>query len=143
MSKVLVTGADGFVGRRLCNMLQSCGFEVLGTTRSHGGRAASLGYELRTIGDIGDNPDWGPLLVGVDYIVHLAARVHVMKEIENDPLAAFRKVNVKGTETLLRSAGMHDVKRVIYVSTVKVHGDETPGEPFSLADDTSPSDPAS
>jgi nucleoside-diphosphate-sugar epimerase len=136
-----VTGATGFVGGHLCGLLHSSGHEVIGTKRSSADSAGMVDYDLRSTGDVGGNVDWGPILEGVDYVVHLAARVHVMKDVEKDPLAAFRKVNVKGTETLLRHEGMRDVKRVIYVSTVKVYGDETREGPFSSADDMSPSDP--
>lgn len=141
MKKVLVTGANGFVGSHLSKLLANIGYHVIGATRSVVNEQPSADFELRTVGDIGDDVDWGPVIDGVDYIVHLAARVHVMRDVEKDPLAAFRKVNVKGTENLLRHEAMRDVKRVIYLSTVKVYGDETREEPFSSADSTSPSDP--
>jgi len=141
VSRVLVTGATGFVGRHLCNSLAALGYGVVGTTRSTVSDSASENYELRTIGDIGDDADWGAILEGVDYVVHLAARVHVMRDVERDPLAKFRRVNVRGTEQLLRSEGMRKVKRVVYVSTIKVHGDLTGVKPFSSSDSPSPSDP--
>ena len=141
MSKVLVTGASGFVGGHLCELLVERGYEVIGTTRSVSVEVGAQTWELVSIGDIGGDVDWLPILEDVDYIVHLAARVHVMDEQETDPLAAFRRVNVRGTEHLLKSAGAQGVKRVVFVSTIKVHGDDTAGAPYTSADALAPSDP--
>lgn len=141
MNKILVTGATGFVGRHLCEMLSKKGLTVIGAVRSLPADGEPPGYELRAVGDIAENVDWDPILDGVDGVIHLAARVHVMHEQDNDPLAAFRRVNVLGTEKLLRSANMRTVKRVVYVSSIKVHGDATTASPFSAADTPDPSDP--
>ena len=141
MSRILVTGATGFVGSHLCKLLASLGHEVVGTTRSNAIETEVDGYKLTTIADIGDEIEWGPLLEGTNYVIHLAARAHVMREFEHDPLAAFRRVNVRGTEQLLRHERMRDVQRVIYVSTVKVHGDETITKPFLATDTPAPPDP--
>ncbi|HNP63638.1 MAG TPA: NAD-dependent epimerase/dehydratase family protein [Woeseiaceae bacterium] len=141
MSRVLVSGATGFVGHHLCDLLASLGNEVVGTTRSNTIDSGSLSYELKTIPDIGDDVDWNPILDGVDYVVHLAARVHVMRDVEKDALSAFRRVNVAGTVNLLRYLGSSRVKRLIYLSTVKVHGDLTNDRPFSASDSPAPNDP--
>lgn len=141
MNRVLVTGATGLVGRNLCKLLVSIGYEVIGTTRSRISDSESLDFELRTIGDIGDDVDWGPILDGIDYVVHLAARVHVMRDAEKDPLAAFRRVNVRGTEQMLRHEGMRGVRRFVYLSSVKVHGEEMTDAPFSASDRLMPVDP--
>jgi nucleoside-diphosphate-sugar epimerase len=100
-----------------------------------------LNYELRTIGDIGDDLDWGPIFEGIDYVVHLAARVHVMQDVEKDPLAEFRRINVRGTEQMLRHEGMRGVRRFVYLSSVKVHGEETTKAPFFASDRLMPVDP--
>jgi UDP-glucose 4-epimerase len=141
MSKVLVTGATGFVGRHLCSWLTERGYEVVGTSRSGADDPLTTRSELRMIGDIGDDVEWSPILEGVDYVVHLAARVHVMQDTESDPLAAFRRVNVEGTKRLLNDRQMRNVKRLIYLSTVKIHGESTVEEPFRIADEPSPIDP--
>lgn len=141
MQKVLVTGATGFVGRHLCALLTRRGYEVVGAARSLPTEAEYPGCDIRQIGDIGFDTDWEPVLDGADFVVHLAARVHVMNEQETDALAAFRRVNVEGTERLLRSNSMRTVKRFIYLSSVKVHGEATPGSPFSVDDIPAPSDP--
>jgi UDP-glucose 4-epimerase len=141
VTKVLVTGATGFVGRHLCELLVQNGYDVTGTTRSEDTGFGPSAWRLMSIGDIGGEVEWAPLLRDVDYVVHLAARVHVMHEQEHDPLAAFRRVNVAGTDRLLRSAGEQGVKRVVFVSTIKVHGEGTQGVPYKSDDTLAPTDP--
>ena len=140
MRKVLVTGATGFVGRHLCALLVRRGYEVVGTARSLPTEAGNPGYDIQETGDIGADVDWEPILDGADFVVHLAARVHVMNEEEPDPLAAFRRVNVEGTGRLLRSEGMRTVKRFVYLSSVKVHGEATRASPLTAGDTPVPSD---
>jgi nucleoside-diphosphate-sugar epimerase len=141
MSKVLVTGASGFVGGHLCDMLATVGYQVIGTTRSSADRASSPDIEFRTIGDISGDLDWNSLLQDIDIIVHLAARVHVMSESAEDPLAEFRRVNSLGTAKLAESAATAGVKRLVYVSTIKVLGEKTDGQPFTNFDVAAPCDP--
>jgi nucleoside-diphosphate-sugar epimerase len=141
MKKVLVTGATGFVGRHLCNSLVSNGYVVTGTTRSLENRSSPGNYDLQIAGDIGTEIDWGPVLRDVDYVVHLAARVHVISEFAEDPLTEFRRVNLRGSKELAESAAIAGVKRLIYVSTIKVLGEKTEGRPFRHADKAVPCDP--
>ncbi len=141
MKKVLVTGATGFVGRHLCNSLVASGYVVTGTTRSFESGLTPASYEVRITGDIGDPIDWVPALRDVNYVVHLAARVHVMSEVAKDPLTEYRRVNSLGSAKLAESAAVTGVKRLIYVSTIKVHGEKTVGRPFCFSDRTAPCDP--
>ena len=141
MKKVLVTGATGFVGRHLCNRLVSSGYIVTGTTRSMENRSSPENYDLRKAGDLGTEFDWLPILRDVDYVVHLAARVHVMSEAAEDPLTRFRRVNTWGSKELAQSAANAGVKRLIYVSTIKVLGEKTEGRPFRHTDTAAPCDP--
>ncbi len=139
MKRVLVTGATGFVGRHLCGLLRSHGFNVLGAARS--APEDNFGHPVVVVGDIGDAVDWGAALDGVDAVVHLAARVHVMKETESDPLAEFRRVNVEGTRQLLDSDRMSSVERFVYLSTIKVHGESSVGQRMHIEDQPDPVDP--
>lgn len=141
MKKVLVTGATGFVGRHLCESLVSSGYVVTGTTRFLENRSSPENYELRIAGDFGTEIDWGPILRDADYVVHLAARVHVMSEDAEDPLTEFRRVNSWGSKELAEGAAIAGVKRLIYVSTVKVLGEKTEGRPFRHTDSAAPCDP--
>lgn len=125
---VLVTGATGFLGRALCPCLAEAGFRVRAA-----GRAET--------GDIGPNTDWRKLLApGIDAVIHLAARVHVMRDGAADPLAEFRRVNTAGTAALGRAAAAAGVKRIIFLSTVKVHGDAS-AQPLRTGDPENPPDP--
>jgi nucleoside-diphosphate-sugar epimerase len=77
----------------------------------------------------------------VDCVVHLAARVHVMNDTAADPLAEFRRTNTAGTEHLARCAAAAGVKRLVFVSTIKVNGEETRDRPFIESDPACPGDP--
>jgi nucleoside-diphosphate-sugar epimerase len=83
------------------------------------------------VGDIGPNTDWRTALEGVSGVVHLAARTHVLRETATDPLAKYRQVNVSGTERLARSAAAGGVRRLVFVSSVKVNGERTGERPFT------------
>jgi nucleoside-diphosphate-sugar epimerase len=93
------------------------------------------------VGDINSHTDWSKALEAHG-VVHLAARVHVMDDSAQDPLAEFRAVNVEGTLNLARQAAHAGVKRFVFVSSVKVNGEATlPGCPFNVQDPPAPADP--
>ncbi len=123
---ILITGANGFVGRALCKRMAADGWQVHGSIRS-AKHAASLPAAVKTvqINSIDGNTDWSGAVGGIDTIVHLAARVHVMRDNEADSLAAFRRINVAGTARLARHAAEAGVRRFIYLSSVKVNGEES------------------
>ena len=123
---ILITGANGFIGRALCNKLIADGYHVRGSVRGAAQMTAlPSGVEGAMVGDIGPETDWSEVLNGIEGIVHLAARVHVMRESSADPLAAFREVNVEGTKCLAIAAANAGVKRFVYISSVKVNGEGT------------------
>ena len=100
------------------------------------------GIETVTIPDLSAGVDWSGALRDVDVIVHLAARVHVMRDTERDPLAAFRNTNVNGTLALARAAARAGVRRFIYLSSIKVNGEGTDeGKPFRAQDPPNPLNP--
>ena len=136
---VLVTGANGFVGRRLCLEMTRRGYTVRAAVREPN-RTFSLAGEVVVVGDIGQHTDWSAAVAGVDVIVHLAARVHVMREKVLQPLDAFRAVNVVPTERLARAAVTRGVKRFVYVSSIKVNGEATTDKPFAPDDVPYPQD---
>ncbi len=136
--KLLITGANGFVGRALCAGLAGTGHSVLAAVRSE---AAIEGCEPVVIETMNDATDWLSTLSDVDVVVHLAARVHVMNDEATDPLAEFRKVNVNATLNLARQAAKAGVKRFIFISSIKVNGEQTAlGKPFMDGDLANPQD---
>lgn len=136
---VLVTGASGFLGTGLCRVLICSGYPFKVASRNP--LSEEVGYDFIQINNISEFTDWDPALLGVDLVVHLAARVHVMSERATDPLAEFRKVNVDGTLNLARQAVKAGVKRFIFVSSIKVNGELTQiGKPFTASDIPSPQD---
>ena len=137
-SYILVTGVSGFIGRHLCPFLQGKGYFVRGAVRNNV-RDASGADEYIQVGDINESTDWQRALTGVDTVIHLAARVHVMKDKAVDPLDAFRQVNVLGTERLARMAAKVGVKRFIFLSSIKVNG-EGSDQPYTEKDTLKPED---
>lgn len=141
MAEVLVTGATGFIGRHLLARLLRDGHAVRGTFRTRGpGAPLPAGAAAVPIEAIGPETEWGHLLAGVDTVFHLAARVHVMKEPGGDPLALYREVNVAGTARLARQAATAGVRRLVFLSSVKAHGEET-REPYREDSPLAPRDP--
>jgi UDP-glucose 4-epimerase len=135
MTVTLVTGASGFVGSFLMEEMRRRNLPAKGVSRT-----AKKG--LVHIPAYDDKVNWGPLLNGVDTVVHLAARVHVMNENAANPLTEFRKVNVDASLHLARAAVDAGVRRFVYLSTIKVNGEETqPGRPFKEEDCPAPQGP--
>ena len=137
---ILVTGATGFVGKALCASL----------VRSSAVRVAVRNGAVKGLPDGVDvtqrlllpDQDWSGALVGVSVIVHCASRVHVMKEAATDPLAEFRRVNVDGTLRLANQAAGAGVKRFVFISSIKVNGEQTQiDEPFTADQQANPGDP--
>ena len=135
---ILITGANGFIGRNLCATLKEKGYFVRGAVRNNV-RDVSGVDEYIQVGDINESTDWQQALTEVDTVVHLAARVHMMNDTAADPLDAFRKVNVLGTERLARMAAKAGIKRFIFISSVKVNG-EGSRVPYTERDAPAPQD---
>lgn len=142
--RVLVTGATGFVGRALLQRLS----RVQGVTPIAGVRRVDalspddLACEQLSLGDLVQELVAPELLQGIDVLVHAAARVHVMNERDAEPLAAFRRMNVAASIRLAEAAARAGVKRFIFISSIKVNGEENlPGQRYTAEDTPLPVDP--
>jgi nucleoside-diphosphate-sugar epimerase len=140
VKKALVTGASGFIGKALCVALRNRGWNVTAAMRSRG--ELNSADETVTVGSMDGGTNWRTALAGIDVVIHLAARVHVMNETAHDPLSEFRKINVDGTASLAVQAARMGVKRLLYVSSIKVNGEETKGQhTYTESDAAAPQDP--
>lgn len=134
--KILVTGYNGFIGSSLCEKLRDQGNIVFNLPRTLI-KQDNIKKPLSTY--IDKEPDESFNFQNVECIVHLAARVHVMKEVAGNPLAEFRKVNVEGSLNLAQQAMRAGVKRFIFISSIGVNGVTTaPGKAFSEKDKVNP-----
>lgn len=138
MSRVLLTGATGFIGSAIARRLSRIEHHVLlAAVRRSGGK----GLRQVIISDIGGAVDWKHVLIDTEVVIHTAARAHVMKDELADPLVEYRRVNVDGTLNLARQAAAVGVKRFIFISSIKVNGEATDNEvAFCSNDNSAPED---
>jgi len=134
---ILVTGATGFVGRNLIPLLIAQGHAVSVITR-HANRVFTGCKPI--IGDLESLEDIKDAIDGNDVIIHLAGRTHVLNEKSHDPYQAYAKINVKATQTLATLAAKNGVKRFIFLSSIKVNGEETTEFTFNENDSPKPKD---
>jgi nucleoside-diphosphate-sugar epimerase len=114
MTRILVTGATGFVGQGLIQRLTADKRPFRSAVRG----VTGLAGETIAVGDIGPETDWASALDGIDTVFHLAGRAHIFAS-ERDPLAGFRKVNALGTARLAEQAEAAGVRRFVLLSSVK------------------------
>jgi nucleoside-diphosphate-sugar epimerase len=140
VKRALITGATGFIGSALCQRLLQEDWQVRSALRSMSSRKLlPPGVEAGLVGPIGPYTAWDSSLDGVDTLIHLAARAHVMRENADDSLASYRLLNTAGTERLARAAAAAGVRRFVYLSSVKVSG-EGRAEPYMESDAPAPED---
>lgn len=135
MNKILVTGANGFVGRALFAELERRGHSVVGAVRS------APGPGQVAVGAIDADTAWAHALAGCDTVIHCAARVHMLDERSSDPLKAYRDVNLDGSLHLARQAVALGVRRFVFVSSIKVNGEASGSHPFGPQSAPAPADP--
>ena len=141
--RLLVTGANGFVGRALCAEAVARGIETHGAVRATDHMDVLPATVMpHFVGDLASGADWAPALQAIDVIIHCAARVHVTKDLVADPLSAYRRVNATAVSELARQAADAGVRRLVLVSTIKVNGEATPQDrPFRPGDPPQPETP--
>lgn len=141
MMKCLITGGSGFVGRALSAHVLERGLDLRISFRRPTLIDRMMDAEIVSVGSLSSKTDWSSALLGLDYIVHLAARVHVINDKCVDPLAEFRRINVDGTANLARQAAAAGVRRFVFLSSIKVNGELTKdGHPFTTDDVPAPQD---
>lgn len=137
VNKVLLTGATGFVGSQLLvNLLErGCHSVVVASRSDH----ASVNHQCQVfnLGEFGAHTLWHEALVGVDCVVHLAGRAHVLAR-EANALELFRESNTEATLNLARQAAAQGVRRFVFISSIGVNGALTTGRPFSETSDPAP-----
>jgi nucleoside-diphosphate-sugar epimerase len=136
--KILVTGANGFIGGAVCRKLAADGHHVVAAMRERVELPPPI--ETRIVGSLGAETAWTAALTGIDAIVHLAGRAHIMRDHVADPEAAFRAINIEATLRLAREAARLGVRHFVFMSSVKVNGEATAGRPFAADDTPNPAD---
>ena len=138
--KLLITGATGFIGQNLCVAALAQNYSISATMRpTSNPDLLPAGVERISIDSVATTlPE--NALANVDVVIHLAARVHVMKDVDRDPLTAYRQINTIATLSLARQAAEQGVKRFIYVSSIKVNG-EGSARSYTEQDPAQPGDP--
>ncbi|HAU2214154.1 TPA: NAD-dependent epimerase/dehydratase family protein, partial [Legionella pneumophila] len=139
MAKILITGATGFIGRSLVPALLSEGHDVRCAVLQ---LDSTLQAEQIVINNLEVHTDWTDALRNVEIVIHLAARVHIMKEYVTSCLDEYCKINSIATKNFAEQAAQNNVKRFIFLSTIKVHGEFSQNSlPFSEDCRTQPEDP--
>lgn len=134
---ILVTGATGFVGTALCRELTHRGLFVRKAVRAG---TYPDDADCYGISDITRESAWLDALRNVDTVIHLIARTHVLDDRSADPIAAYHSINVLGTVALARQAVACGVRRLIFLSSIKVNGESTAGAPYSDSSPPAPED---
>ena len=130
--RVLVTGAGGFVGDALCRRLFASGHRVVGAFRNP--PAPRDWMETRITGDLVQVSDFTDIVQHTDAVIHLAARVHMMQDNASDPDSAFGQANRDVTRRLAQAAADSGIGRFVFLSSVKVNGEETSEAPYTERD---------
>jgi len=138
-SRILVTGATGMVGHALVPVLLNAGCSVRASAR-HAPNTAWVQHPRCEFVAHDMDKDPACLVQGMDAVVHLAARVHVMSDTAADPLAENRRINTQATLALARAALAAGSRHFVFMSTIKVNGESTTDHPFTENDIPQPQD---
>lgn len=138
---IVVTGATGFIGQAVVGQIFSREIKVQAVSRmvNPGSEPPNSLLNHTAIGEINSYTDWSVAFTGIDCVVHCASRTHVMRETAGNALASYRTVNVDGSRRLAEQAAAAGVRRLVYLSSIKVNGEKTAhGAPFLFSDAPAP-----
>ena len=144
MNKIFVTGANGFVGKSLCNTLASnnrffCG--AVRDTKLYSTHLKSNNIKYVSVGNINSKTRWKDVLSGYDCVIHCAGRAHILNEDRNMSSESYRLINIEGTKRLAEQSATAGIKRLVFLSSIGVNGSQTSNtKPFSIFDHPQPSD---
>lgn len=136
----MVTGANGFIGQALIKSLCQTEYHVRATVRSASALASLSDYQkqwslknlsIYNLGELSDTTDWSDVLTQVDTVIHCAARAHILRETNTDPLQIFRQMNTQVTAHLAQQASALGVRRFIFLSSIGVLGRISHMTPFT------------
>lgn len=139
LKTVLVTGATGFVGRHLCAHLTSSGYSVRAAVRSVVAPIEGA-VETVVVGDIRSTNTWAQALAGVGQVVHCAAMAHVM-DARSSVVERYLETNALATGRLATACAQAGVRRLVFLSSIKVNGERTDGASFTPESVPNPQDP--
>ncbi|MGY6156155.1 UDP-glucose 4-epimerase family protein [Paraburkholderia graminis] len=140
MSHMLLSGANGFVGRSLARVLLDAGHTVTGLVRQQGACADGAREWVHSDKDFDGLAGAWPHQLRPDCVVHLAARVHIMDDKSADPDAAFQATNVDGALRVAAAAQQRGVRRFVFVSSIKASAESDHGQPLRESDPPRPED---
>src|SRR5579872_4032100 len=138
MTSILVTGAGGFIGTRLCALAELRGYSVRRVVRA---RPESDGARTIVVPELTGFADWVQLVDGMDVVIHLAARAHEVGTLTPDASSVYRAANVEVTRRLALAAAGNSDRRFVFLSSVGVNGQATTGRAFTEADAPAPTGP--
>jgi len=141
MKKICITGANGFIGKTLYKSLKAPDNHIRGFVRAMDLDNNSLETEHISVGDISSKINWKDHLNGFDCIIHCAGLTHQMSSIKD--INVYNLVNIDGTKRLGEQAAEAGIKRLVFLSSVKVNGESTDQitkHEFSHKDKSNPKD---
>jgi len=122
--KILITGSRGFIASKIVRRYLKEGKDFIGATRN----PKNLSYEVKTP-ELSSNSDWSLVLSGVDTVIHLAGRAHIIDAQRYDEIS-FLNENFLATRNIAEQSAKLGVKRFIFISTIAVNGSKS-STPFT------------
>ncbi len=135
--KILITGASGFLGRRLLRTLSSQDVKL---TVAHRHELNEIDVPQYIVGELSGLTDWSEAVARQDVVIHAAARAHLIGADAKNCAADYQRVNVSGTLKLALQAAQAGVSRFIFISSIGVNGNVSK-RPFSADEHPHPAEP--